>query len=54
MTELEFENSFITHTPGCETPFEIILGDEYFGNHSISATDAKRIADFIYENLGLK
>ncbi len=53
MTELRFANSFITCTPGADEPFEFVLNQSYYGDQQLSAIEAKQIADFIYENLGL-
>lgn len=54
MTEIEIEKSFLTCTPGVDEPFEFVMGDNYMGNQIISALDAKKMADFIYESLGLQ
>lgn len=53
MTEQRFGNSHITCTPGCDEPFEITLGASYYGEQQLSVIEAKEIADFIYESLGL-
>lgn len=53
-TEHKFGKSFITCTPGYENdPFEIVMGEQYYGNQQLSGLEAKQIADFIYESLGL-
>lgn len=53
MTELRFPNLFITYTQGIDEPFEIVVTDECYGTQPLSSTEAKEIADFIYEILGL-
>jgi hypothetical protein len=53
MTELRFNNSFITHTPGSDEPFELVIYKGCGGNQQLSAIEAKEIADFIYENLAI-
>lgn len=54
-TELKFGSSFINFSKEYKpTPFEIVLGDKYFGNQQLTNSEAKQIADFIYESLGIK
>lgn len=52
-TELGFGNSYIAITDVKNKTFEIVMGDEMFGIQSITNLEAKEIADFIYESLGL-
>lgn len=55
MTEHKFGKSYINYLEKYEvTPFEIVLGDKYFGNQQLTKAEAKGIADYIYECLGLK
>jgi len=53
MTELKFAASFIICTPGADEPFELVLDDKYQGYQQLSTLEAKQIADFIYEGLGI-